>query len=287
MRRELIERLRDEGVRQKFLRFFGLQRNIHLNFYDPGEGIFDHIGYFFPDTPISVLKECFEALQLYDFVEFLAAKVRPRSLHSVLSPEEVEKLKTGNLPTNFHNHAVVLIINDTAESVNAQKIEKFCRDLNLRNVVTLIDSTLKVEKRRELCDLKRKNQRKINLEQVDKKTMLSLESEDRSGYSHYRVTEHRKERLRTLRDNLAILRRELDKKSELMKELEERNEKAQTNVLKTMENLLRDQGWLQKTNFSVRGQLFLIFSAFWSCTYSIKNNFRHGGVVIRTQKWNW
>ena len=156
MRRELIERLRDEGVRQKFLRFFGLQRNIHLNFYDPGEGIFDHIGYFFPDTPISVLKECFEALQLYDFVEFLAAKVRPRSLHSVLSPEEVEKLKTGNLPTNFHSNAVVLIINDTAESVNAQKIEKFCRDLNLRNVVTLIDSTLKVEKRRELCDLKQK-----------------------------------------------------------------------------------------------------------------------------------
>lgn len=93
--------------------------------------------------------------------------------------------------------------------------------------------------------------------------MLSLESEDRSGYSHYRVTEHRKERLRTLRDNLAILRRELDKKSELMKELEERNERAQTNVLKTMENLLRDQGWLQKTNFSVRGQLFqVIFSAF-------------------------
>ena len=43
MRRELIERLRDEGVRQKFLPFFGLQRNIHLNFYDPGEGIFDHI----------------------------------------------------------------------------------------------------------------------------------------------------------------------------------------------------------------------------------------------------
>lgn len=262
MRRELIERLRDEGVRQNFLRFFGLQRNIHLNFYDPGEGIFDHIGYFFPDTPISVLKECFEALQLYDFVEFLAAKVRPRSLHSVLSPEEIEKLKTGNLSTNFHSNAFVLIINDTAESVNAQKIEKFCRDLNLRNVVTLIDSTLKVEKRRELCDLKRKNQRKINLEQVDKKTMLSLESEDRSGYSHYRVTEHRKERLRTLRDNLAILRRELDKKSELMKELEERNERAQTNLLKTMENLLRDQGWLQKTNFSVRGQLFLIFSAF-------------------------
>ena len=41
------------------------------------------------------------------------------ALHSVLSPEEVEKLKTGDLPTNFYSNTyiVVLIINDNAESV--------------------------------------------------------------------------------------------------------------------------------------------------------------------------
>ena len=39
--------------------------------------------------------------------------------HSVLSPEEVEKFKTGDLPTNFYSNTymVVLIINDSAESV--------------------------------------------------------------------------------------------------------------------------------------------------------------------------
>ena len=41
------------------------------------------------------------------------------ALHSVLSPEEVEKFKTGDLPTNFYSNTymVVLIINDSAASV--------------------------------------------------------------------------------------------------------------------------------------------------------------------------
>lgn len=41
------------------------------------------------------------------------------ALHSVLSSEEVEKFKTGDLPTNFYSNTymVVLIINDSAESV--------------------------------------------------------------------------------------------------------------------------------------------------------------------------
>lgn len=248
MRRELNERLKDEAVGQKFLRFFGLQKNIPPNIFHFGEGILDHIGYLFPDTPVSVLKECFEALQLYDFAEFLAAKVRPRSLHSVLSSEEVEKLNTGNLITNFHSnaHMAVFIFNDSAESVNAQKIGKFFGDLNVRNEITFMHSTLKVEKRRELSDLKRKIQKKRNLEQ------RILEIEDRFSYSQ--IPGHRGPV--TLRNELAILREELGEKRELMKELEESNKRAKTNVVTTMENLLSNEGWLQKRNFSVRGQLF-------------------------------
>lgn len=248
MRRELNERLKDEAVGQKFLRFFGLQKNIPPNIFHSGKGILEYIGYLFPDTPVSVLKECFEALQLYDFAEFLAAKVRPRSLHSVLSSEEVEKLNTGNLLTNFHSnaHIAVLIFNDSDESVNAQKIEKFFGDLNVRNAVTFMDSTLKVGKRRELSDLKRTTQKKRNLEQ------RIPENEDQSLYSHF--PEYG--RLGTLRNELAILREELDEKSELVKELEEINRRAKTNIVTTTENLLSNQGWLQKRNFSVRGQLF-------------------------------
>ena len=248
MRRELNERLKDEAVGQKFLRFFGLQKNIPPNIFHFGEGILEYIGYLFPDTPVSVLKECFEALQLYDFAEFFAAKVRLRSLHSVLSSEEVEKLNTGNLPTNFHSnaHMAVFIFNDSAESVNAQKIGTFFGDLNVRNEITFMHSTLKVEKRRELSDLKRKIQKKRNLEQS------ILEEEDQSRYPHFLMYGG----LGKLRNELAILREELDEKSELVKELEEINRRAKTNVVTTTENLLRNQGWLQKRNFSVRGQLF-------------------------------
>ena len=243
MRRELNERLKDEAVGQKFLRFFGLQKNIPPDISHSGKGILDYIGFLFPDTPVSVLKECFEALQLYDFAEFLAAKMRPRSLHSVLSSEEVEKLNTGNLLTNFHSnaHMTVLIFSDSAESVNAKKIEKFFGDLNVRNEVTFMDSTLKVGKRRELSNLKRKIQNKRNLEQSIN------ENEDLPSYFHF--SEYRR-----LRNELAILRKELDEKSELMKELEESNKRAKTNVVTTMENLLSNQGWLQKRNFSF--QLF-------------------------------
>lgn len=246
VRRELNERLKDEAVGQKFLRFFGLQKNIPPNIFHSGKGILDYIGFLFPDTPVSVLKECFEALQLYDFAEFLVAKARPRSLHSVLSSEEVEKLNTGNLLTNFHSnaHMAVLIFNDSAESVNAQKIEKFFGDLNVRNEVTFMDSTLKVGKRRELSNLKRKIQNKRNLEQSIN------ENEDLPRYLHF--SEYG--RLGTLRNELAILRKELDEKSELMKELEESNKREKTNVVTTMENLLSNQGWLQKRNFSF--QLF-------------------------------
>ena len=169
--------------------------------------------------------------------------MRPRSLHSVLSSEEVEKLNTGNLLTNFHSnaHMTVLIFSDSAESVNAKKIEKFFGDLNVRNEVTFMDSTLKVGKRRELSNLKRKIQNKRNLEQSIN------ENEDLPSYFHF--SEYRR-----LRNELAILRKELDEKSELMKELEESNKRAKTNVVTTMENLLSNQGWLQKRNFSF--QLF-------------------------------
>lgn len=53
------------------------------------------------------------AVSIFLLIEKFAA------LHSVLSPEEVEKFKTGDLPTNFYSNTymVVLIINDSAASV--------------------------------------------------------------------------------------------------------------------------------------------------------------------------
>lgn len=53
----------------------------------------------YPNTPVDLIRQCFEALQMYDLVDFLETAVKPISLRPVLSPEEVETLRTGDLPT--------------------------------------------------------------------------------------------------------------------------------------------------------------------------------------------
>ena len=96
----------------------------------------------FPNTAVSVLKECFEALRLYDFVEILE-KVKPRSLHPTVSSEEIEKLRRADdRPIKYHNDVTVLIVNNTLGQediqVNAEKMETFFKELKSRNEVTII-----------------------------------------------------------------------------------------------------------------------------------------------------
>ena len=50
----------------------------------------------FPDTPVKMLKDVFEALQLYDLAEFLEKATKPRALRPVISLKEIEKLPSAN-----------------------------------------------------------------------------------------------------------------------------------------------------------------------------------------------
>ena len=70
----------------------------------------------YPNTPVDLIRQCFEALQMYDLVDFLETAVKPISLRPVLSPEEVETLRTGDLPTKSHNNVAVLVVNFSAGS---------------------------------------------------------------------------------------------------------------------------------------------------------------------------
>ena len=66
---------------------------------------------FFPDNPIKMLKEVFEALKLYDLVELLERVTKPRTLHPALSLKEIETLQdASDHPTKFYSKAEVLII---------------------------------------------------------------------------------------------------------------------------------------------------------------------------------
>ena len=106
---------------------------------------------FFPDTPIKMLKEVFEALKLYDLVELLERVTKPRTLHPALSLKEIETLQDArDRPTKFYSKAEVLIIqnNENVAGNDAEKIGTFFKALNSQTQVT----SLSMEPRKKLVD---------------------------------------------------------------------------------------------------------------------------------------
>ena len=92
---DLIVRLKSDKVAlEGFYRSFGLNpMKLHT------KELLD-IKDLFPDTPVKMLKDVFEALQmqLYDLAEFLekATNAKPRALRPVISLNEIEKLPSAN-----------------------------------------------------------------------------------------------------------------------------------------------------------------------------------------------
>ena len=88
----------------------------------------------FPDTPVKLLKEVFEALQLYDLIDLLEeGKPRAtRSLWPALRLQEIEKLRNpDDLSISYHSSAAVLFI-DSMETCDTEGIKKFLKILTLR-----------------------------------------------------------------------------------------------------------------------------------------------------------
>ena len=108
MTEELTSRLnRNQDVLHQFYRSFGLDPSLLYDFRDRRR----NIGNFFPDTPIKLLKEVFEALKLYDFAEFLEKAAKRRTLRPALPLKEIEKLSNvSNRPTKVYSKAKVLIV---------------------------------------------------------------------------------------------------------------------------------------------------------------------------------
>lgn len=139
VRQELIRRLEaDEAAKEKFYQCFGLKMRDRYTLNDIIEDLF-------PDTTVNLLKKCFEALQLYDLAELLE-KVRPRSLHPVLPPEQItQKLqRADDRPIRNLSKVAVLVVYDTFENNvgrdYAENIRAFFKDLNSRNDVVVIKS---------------------------------------------------------------------------------------------------------------------------------------------------
>ena len=101
---------------------------------------FDEILRMFPNTPVKLLKEVFEALQLYDLIDLLeeAKPQATRSLRPVLRLQEIEKLRNpDDRPISYHSSVAVLII-DFVETFDTEGIEKFFKGLNTKSEVTVM-----------------------------------------------------------------------------------------------------------------------------------------------------
>ena len=151
---ELTEELtyklnRNKDVLNRFYRSFGLNPDLLHDELDRR-----NIGKIFPDTPVKLLKEVFEALKLYDFAEFLEKATKPRTLRPALPLKEIEKLSiVSNRPTKVYTKAKVLIVDvcgacETSADNDVETAGSFFKAQNSRNEVT----TLKTDSFKELLE---------------------------------------------------------------------------------------------------------------------------------------
>ena len=151
---ELTEELtyklnRNKDVLNRFYRSFGLDPDLLHDELDRR-----NIGKIFPDTPVKLLKEVFEALKLYDFAEFLEKATKPRTLRPALPLKEIEKLSSvSNRPTKVYSKAKVLIVDvceacETSADNDVETAGSFFKAQNSRNEVT----TLKTDSFKELLE---------------------------------------------------------------------------------------------------------------------------------------
>ena len=134
---EIKERLkRDRDAFKRVLQSFGITKNpLPLR-------NFSSIFQLFPDTPVTMLKDVFEALQLYDLLELLEIKsaIKPHSsLQLAYTLYEIKKLNgVADLPTTYHSCGAVLIITDDENASSASAIKTFFTDLDNKSDVTEI-----------------------------------------------------------------------------------------------------------------------------------------------------
>ena len=136
---ELRARLENDPLAVKwFYESFGLPATYTIS------DILENISELFPDTPLKLLKDVFQALELNDLVEILE-KVKPRILRPTLPLKEIKKMtNASNRPTRYYNEAAVLIIDTGTAGAHSktERIGSFFKDFNSRNRVTTVTTPL-------------------------------------------------------------------------------------------------------------------------------------------------
>ena len=161
--RKLERRLKnDQTAFKQICQSFGIDRTPLFS----RASTFGRILNVFPYTPVSLLKEVFEALQLYDLIDLLE-EGKPRdtgSLRPALRLQEIEKLRNpDDRPISYHSSVAVLII-DFEEAFDTEGFEKFFKGLNTKSEVTVMRCRNVIEAAKSSSRLQAKMRRSIKRE---------------------------------------------------------------------------------------------------------------------------
>ena len=176
---ELTSKLnRNKDVLNRFYRSFGLDPDLLHDELDRR-----NIGKIFPDTPVKLLKEVFEALKLYDFAEFLEKATKPRTLRPALPLKEIEKLSSvSHRPTKVYSKAKVLIVDvceacETSADNDVETAGSVFKAQNSRNEVTTLKTDSFKDLLADLNDLTRgmrKEERDDSMAQIREEHLKRL-----------------------------------------------------------------------------------------------------------------
>ncbi|XP_022804881.1 uncharacterized protein LOC111342099 isoform X2 [Stylophora pistillata] len=157
--------------------------------------------------------------------------------------EELQTLRTDNLPTKCHNNVVVLVVNDSTDNVLNQKIEAFFKELNSQNVVTVIESSSSKENRKALSDLKMKRMQKERLV-LEAKELISPSNYIRRKQMQWKEPFHSSRTgnfFRKIENDVEELSKQIEMDKPLMEKLLRETEKAKTITTSAMDNWIQNQ----------------------------------------------
>ena len=271
--KELTEELtsqlnRNKDVLNRFYRSFGLDPDLLHDELD-----LRNIGKIFPDTPVKLLKEVFEALKLYDFAEFLEKATKPRTLRPALPLKEIEKLSSvSNRPTKVYSKAKVLIVDfcEACESSADNDVEtagSFFKAQNSRNEVTTLKTDSFKElladlddvarrKREEQSDVSKAQNREARLKMLLKNkipdSLIKLKAAERSrgssGFSEEVYLEEEDEirmqlmpRFNTKKDEITLFSKQEPAMRNELKELTEKRQQWETEGKPLIEKQIKEK----------------------------------------------
>ena len=221
----------DSDSGRLILQSFGISSDIMLL-----ENVADILNVF-PETPVKLLKDVFEALQLYDLVELLEEPANPLSAESLqlaFSLDEIQKLRnTAGRPISCHSRAAVLIFAKDTQDSSVKGIETFFKDLNLNSKVTVIQY---------------RNWSGVTAQMGNRRSPLERTQDEIRWINEQLKTETEREAIIELKSELESKMETLEQVQEGLQELHEEDMNVLRAALMVIKEWIQRQGWCKLSN---------------------------------------